>query len=84
MDAMTTPTPSPSPAAQAVWDAYKSGGLDAALIAAAREIEPTMEERRVRQHGRQHGRHPDFFNGISCAAAQLLALAAELRREGQP
>jgi hypothetical protein len=72
-------TPPLSPAAQYVWDAYKTGGLDAALIAAARQIEPTIEERRVRQHGR----HPDFYNGISCAAAQLIALATELRQEGR-
>ena len=88
---MTTPTQPLSPAAQAVWDAwndaYEAQGpledmgypLAAALIAAARQIEPTIEERRVRQHGR----HPDFYNGISCAAAQLLAIATELRQEGQ-
>ena len=71
---MTTPPPPLSDAAQTIRDAYESGGLDAALIAAARWIEPTPEERRVLQCGR----HPDFYNGISCAAAQLLLLATEL------
>jgi hypothetical protein len=63
-----------SPAAQAVRDAYKKGGLDAALRAAAREIEPTMEERKTDSNRRG----PGFFNGISCGCAQLLALATEL------
>jgi hypothetical protein len=36
---MTAPTPL-SPAAQAVWDAYKSGGLETALIAAADQVVP--------------------------------------------
>ena len=89
-------TPPPlSPAAQAVWDAwndaYEAQGpledmgypLAAALIAAAKQIDPTIEERRVRQHGRHPAFYQDFNNGISCAAAQLLALAAELRQEGR-
>jgi hypothetical protein len=33
-------TPPLSPAAQAVWDAYKSGGLETALIAAADQVVP--------------------------------------------
>jgi hypothetical protein len=66
-----------SPAAQAVRDAYKTGGLDAALRAAAREIEPTMEERKTDPNRRG----PGFFNGISCGCAQLLFLATELEAD---
>jgi hypothetical protein len=46
----------------------------AALRAAAREIEPTMEERKTDPNRRG----PGFFNGISCGCAQLLFLATEL------
>jgi hypothetical protein len=66
-----------SPAAQAVLDAYKKGGLDAALRAAAREIEPTMEERKTDPNRRG----PGFFNGVSCGCAQLLSLATELEAD---
>jgi hypothetical protein len=48
--------------------------LAAALRAAAREIEPTMEERKTDPNRRG----PGFFNGISCGCAQLLFLATEL------
>jgi hypothetical protein len=69
-----------SPAAQAVLDAFLKAPCDnelsvaAALRAAARQIEPTMEERTTNPAARG----PGFFNGISCAAAQLLAIATEL------
>jgi hypothetical protein len=74
-----------SPAAQAVLDAAMASAIQnlhgtyerdiaAALRAAARQIEPTMEERTTNPAARG----PGFFNGISCAAAQLLAIAAEL------
>ena len=63
-----------SPAAQAVLQAYKQGGLNAALEAAAKQIEPTLEERKTDPSRRG----PGFFNGISCGAAQLRAIAAEL------
>jgi len=46
----------------------------AALRAAAREIEPTMEERKTDPNRRG----PGFFNGVSCGCAQLLFLATEL------
>ena len=76
-----------SPSAQAVLDAaldaadsvfVQAGttrqGIAAALRAAARQIKPTMEERTTDPAARG----PGFFNGISCAAAQLLAIATEL------
>jgi hypothetical protein len=58
-----------SPAAQAIRDAYKSGGLDAALIAVADEL----------SYG--HG----SWKGSSAIINEddLLALAAELRQEEQ-
>ena len=77
-----------SPAAQAIVTAFNDrhelcGPFDhdwveqclaAALRAAAREIEPTMEERKTNPNRRG----PDFFNGVSCGCAQLLFLATEL------
>jgi hypothetical protein len=80
---MTAPL---SPSAQAVLDAFlKDAGEDAtlrlfqghladALRTAAREIEPTMEERKTDPNRRG----PGFFCGISCGCAQLLLLATEL------
>jgi hypothetical protein len=73
-----------SPAAQSVLDAADSAfeqagttrqGIAAALRAAATQIEPTMEERKTNPNRRGS----DFFNGISCGAAQLLSLANELK-----
>jgi hypothetical protein len=63
----TTPL---SPAAQAIRSAYETGGLDAVLIAALEQLhcEPG----------------PTYdASGIISARLQLLALATELRQEGQ-
>ena len=55
-----------SPAAQAVLDAYKAGGLDAALRAAADQVVPHTAARTDRAANRRKVR------------SELLALAAEL------
>jgi hypothetical protein len=88
---MTTPTPPLSPAAQAVWDAwndaYEAQGpledmghpLAAALIAAVDQVVPLElclpEQAPIEGHIRQDQRGK--------IRRQLLAIAAELRQEGQ-
>jgi hypothetical protein len=65
-----------SPAAQAVLDAYKAGGLDAALRAAADQVVPelgrprTADERTLYHEGR--------LDAVTRHRQQLLALATEL------
>ncbi len=73
---MTTPTPPLSPAAQAVWDAYKKGGLDAALCAAADQaarMDPLGDDMEdiIRGAEREHMR------------GRFHAIANELRQEGR-
>ncbi len=72
---MTTPPPPLSPAAQAIRNAYKSGGLEAGLIAAVDQVAPLElmlpEQAPMESHIRQDQR--------SKIRRQLLALAAELR-----
>ncbi len=69
-------TPPLSPAAQAVWDAYKAGGLDAALIAAADQVarmDPLGDDTE------------DLFRGAEREhmRGRFHAIATELRQEGQ-
>jgi hypothetical protein len=81
---MTTPTPPLSPAAQAVWDAYKTGGLDAALIAAAEQVFPLM--RMPDPEECDCSWDYDYLSTVFGEQAEgknkLLALATELRQEG--
>jgi hypothetical protein len=67
-------TPPLSPAAQAVRDAYKKGGLDAALRAAADQVVPEADiadkEEWNGQGAWQQAEH--------CVRFRLLALATEL------
>ena len=69
-------TPPLSPAAQAVWDAYKAGGLNAALIAA---VDRFSYKKEVDPDSWGRYRTEEFID-----PEDLLALAAELRQEGQP
>jgi|694.fasta_scaffold29790_3 hypothetical protein len=83
---MTTPTPPLSTAAQNVRDAYKSSGLGAALIAAAEQVFPLM--RMPDPEECDCSWDYDYLSIVFCEQAEgknkLLALAAELRQEGQP
>jgi hypothetical protein len=82
---MTTPTPPLSPAALAIRDAYKTGGLDAALIAAADQILPVCEppprsdftDLSVWQWAQ------DIHHAENAVRRRFLALANELRQEKQ-
>ena len=83
---MTTPTPPLSPAAQAIRDAYKTGGLDAALIVAADQVVP--EEPALQPLPLMHEMIEDPRDSIEHEASILqrqatrrrfLALAAELQ-----
>jgi hypothetical protein len=68
-------TPPLSPAAQAVWDAYKTGGLDAALVALVDQFVYT-----IMVHPDSWGRcHPEEFIDPD----DIRDLAAELRQEEQ-
>ncbi len=70
---MTTPTPPLSPAAQAIRDAYKTGGLEAALIAAADQVVPEVKSPGGCREGERQ-----------CVRREILALTTELRQEAQP
>ena len=74
---MTTP---PTAAAQAVMDAYKAGGLDAALIAAVKHVAPPERN----PHGYTSEREEDVRAAVGELLGELLALAAELRQERRP
>jgi hypothetical protein len=67
-----------SPAAQAIRDAYKTGGLDAALIAAVDQVVPEH----VNPVGDTHddARHDQWMR----IRIKLLAIAAELDNTPQP
>ena len=71
-------TPPLSPAAQAAWDAYKSGGLETALIAAADQVVPE-DLKEPRGTGFRWG----GWAAKQGVRRRLLALAAELRQEEQ-
>jgi hypothetical protein len=66
---MTAPTPPRSPAAQAIRDAYKTGGLEAALIAAADQVVPEVKSPGGCREGERQ-----------CVRREIFALAAELKR----
>ena len=63
-----------SPAAQAVRDAYKKGGLDAALRAAADQVVPTEKNRKEQSDITGQV----FFNGMQYAVMEIRAIATEL------
>jgi hypothetical protein len=62
-----------SPAAQAVRDAYKEGGLDAALIAAADQVVPDEPD-----YMRAAVPSTDWWDKHDSIRSELIALAAEL------
>jgi hypothetical protein len=67
---MTTPL---SPAAQAVLDAYKKGGLDAALRAAADQVVPDEPD-----YMRAAVPSTDWWDKHDSIRSELLAIANEL------
>jgi hypothetical protein len=64
-----------SPAAQAVMDAYKKGGLDAALRAAADQVVPEADIADTEEWNGQSA----WQQAESCLRFRLLAIAAELK-----
>jgi hypothetical protein len=72
---LANPTPPLSPFAQAVWDAYKTGGLGAALRAAVDRTKLGPDE--------WEGSKPDDFErGWNRALSIIAHVANELRQEG--
>jgi hypothetical protein len=69
---MTTPL---SPAAQAVLDAYKKGGLDAALCAAAEQV---VSESGIADKEEWNGQSA-WQQAEHCVRFRLLSLANELK-----
>jgi hypothetical protein len=78
-----TPTPPLSPAAQAVRDAYRKGGLDAALRAAADQVAPEEQEPVPNEDSAVEMQIWSAVAQRQRTRSQLLALVNELRQEGR-